>query len=109
FPAPSTRLPTARLKVPCPSATVPSTTNVPVNVDPGRPPARAMLTLDPSLSWKVRTPIGFTTGTEVVSVTVTVPAAVGDGSLSVKVAVGPAAAEYSTAPASQLLPLLGRF
>src|SRR6266478_9729320 len=77
------RLPIGRENVPSPSATLEFTTKVPVNTLPGRVPERTTRVVVPSLSVKVRGLGSRLTGLAVVRVTVTLPAAVGDGSLSV--------------------------
>src|SRR5262245_10156987 len=109
LPRPSNKESTGRENVPGPSATAASTTKVPVKTEPGMLPERMTVFEDvPSLSTKVNGPGRPTTETEVVRVTVTLPAAVGDGSLRVRVAVGDAEPPPSTAPMSQDAPLLGR-
>src|SRR5437867_8571888 len=110
LPRPSTRLFGGRLKVPRPSATFESTTNRPVNVEAGRVPwaTRLIVVLVPSLSVNDSGPGTTFTATDVIKVTVTFPAAVGEGSLSVSVAVGASVPLYSVAPASHAVPFIGR-
>ena len=105
----STRAFAGKLNVPCPSATELSTIKTPVKVDPGVEPARLMVVVVPSLSKNDRGPGTLVTGTDEVNVTVTLPAAVGEGSPRVTLAVGADEPPNSDAPTSHALPLIDLF
>src|SRR5436309_12819183 len=107
LPRAPTRLPIGRENVPIPSLTELSTTRVPVKIAPGMDPDRTMSFDVPSISRNVNGPGNWTTGTEVVTVTITLPATVGEGSLSAILAVG-ATVPTSVAPMSHARPLRGR-
>src|SRR5512145_3084241 len=100
FPDASTRLSRGSVNVPSPFATEALTTKVPTKTEPGTVPERVNAVEVPSFSWNVSGPGRITTGTEVVIVTVTFPAAVGEGSLRTRLAEGAATPWYSRAPMS---------
>ena len=106
FPEPSTNASAGRVKVPGPSATLASTARTPVKVLPGTVPARAIEVEVPSLSRKSKGVGTVITDVDVLSVIVTDPGPVGDGSPRLTLADNEP--PDSTAPISHAAPVIGK-